>query len=217
MNETDMDFLRKLARFHGFVVYVDRGVLNFHSIRNDESNIALTFGVELSLVHVELQGEGRSIVLKAAQFDPNEGKIINVESKIKSDGTLDIESEKGIRKTNTIASTRTTFMVQEGHLLDNEELQTQVDAMANSRKFIVRLKARGYGVRKVRAREIIEIRGIGRFNGKYYVNRVVHRIKRGSNLDSSGYTMELDAVRAFTGDLIPSPTAFISILTPALT
>lgn len=207
MNESDLSLLKRLAKFNGFIVYVERGTLHFHALRTVDSGVEISLrpagqGV-VSHIEIEIQGEGRSIALQATQFDPLEGAVISATSQNLPDGVLDpAEAVQGLRRFSDLSAVRTVFLTQEGHLLTQEELQRQVDAFAESRKFVVRLRVESLGIETVRARELVTFEGLGRFSGKYFVKSVQHRI---GSFASGGYTMNIEAVRSSTGDLLTIP------------
>lgn len=190
VNESDWKFLDKLARYYGFQVYVEDGMLHFHSPRYVKSGITLLYaagqnsvlnGITVSEMPLQF---GKTVV--ASQVDPLSREVFTVSSAEIPDEitarTTDNYKEPLV-KSDSISSLGevqpVTYMTEEGHKQTTNSLQTEVEGFSQHTRWLVRGDGNVIGLERLRVRTCLEIIGIGRDSGEYYVNELTTSIKTG--------------------------------------
>lgn len=203
-NENDYKFLARRALLHGFQIFLQDGVLHFHKPRFEDSGVALAFEAgqqsSLSAFDVETRTFLRGAEWKVTQVDPLKLDIVDEVSKDDVDPvTKDmIAGVRGPRKWPELVSgvggiRPMRFGVNIGHLQALGPLKEQVQALAESQRYVVAGRGSTFGLDQLRTNQAIEVMGMGKHSGKYFLTKVIHRIVGGS------YSVDFEVVRSFTG------------------
>jgi len=202
-NESDIKFLQKRAKLHGFQVFVEDKILHFHALRaspESEFVVILEEGEESTVASYALNvmTERRGLKVEKTQFDPITGDLISVASSNVPDAATEFEKNllsgsESIRDVSDITSEPTAFLLNEGHIQTARESGEQVESISQSTRFVMRLDCTIKGEPRMKAGRIIRIKGFGRFNGRWYLKRVTHSLR-------AKYTTSFTALRTLSGD-----------------
>lgn len=208
-NESDYKLLHRLALLHGYMIFVENSVLHFHPPRYRDNGVKLIYrgeeeGTLLRSVSIETRPPLlRAATYKATQIDPMELDVFEVTSSEEPDDVTreSLSSVKTPKKWNKIAAIdgeqAERFMVGEGFEQRKTHLQEQVDAFSQSTRWMIKASGAVPGILGLHSNDVVELLGIGRHSGKYYVTRVKHVFR-------DGYSMSFELMRTFTGDTVGS-------------
>jgi len=214
INMTDAQFITKLADRLGYQFFVEDGKLHFHKPRIETIKFELTYREQglgnLKYFNLSEPTLLRSRVFDVSQFDPLNGEVFSYSTSDKPDEVS--RKFQSSRRTMT-SKARTSynivqydgtepkkFLTQQCQMQNAQELKNKADTAAQSEVYIIRGQGSAIGEGKIKARRVVQINGIGKFSGTYYLKTTFHRIKR-------GYFMEFTAVSSVTTTLRP-PTIF---------
>lgn len=203
-NENDYKFLASRAQLHGFMLFAQDGVLHFHRPRPEESGVRLLFtkGQEssLSTFSAETKTFLRGAEYRVTAVDPLKLEIVDEKSRDDLDAVTRslIQDVRGPRKWTDLVSgigegRPARFLVNQGHEQAVGAIAEQVQGVAESDRWVVRGKGSTFGLEEMRANQIIELIGLGKHGGRYYLTKVTHRIRGGA------YNVEFEVARSFTG------------------
>ena len=202
VNESDWKFLDRRARYYGYQVYVDHWIgkkhsttpiLHFHSPRYSNSGLQLT---NMSKQDSQLTGFnawetplqfGETVV--ASQVDPLARIVFTVNSQEKKDAvttkTEEAYTNGPVVTSQTIASLDgkqpMLHMFEEGHRQTSERLQAEAEGFSQSTRWLVNGSGSTMAVEYLHVRDTIELIGVGRDSGEYYIKELTTRIKPKGN------------------------------------
>jgi len=211
MNQSDWDFLEERAEQYGYQLYIENSILHFHKPLFRDSGIKMVYykGDDSQISGFSVWGEPlqEGNVVEGSQIDPLSGLPYTVTSQ----DTDDPISQVGIGKFTTNAATYGTnsgvkrwadivsyggkpnqkYVYHSGR--DPFVLQTEVQGFSENSRWIMKGMAKVVGVEWLRARDSIELAGVGRASGLYYMTDVYHKYERGL------YTNEVLLTRTWKG------------------
>lgn len=193
-NESDMQFLSKRARHHGYELTVKDGVLHFHAPRYEHSGVFLVRKVigaaNLKSFDVSLDEWFSAVQVIATQIDPISKEQIRVVSSEEPDEVSSLGMVRTILGTNAwnnlVEEVPDLFMVEAGHEQHVDNLQKETDGWAKNTRFLVSGNAKTFGMERVHAGQIVTILNVGKFSGDYLVSEAIHRFD-----SKKGYQMDL--------------------------
>lgn len=199
-NESDMQFLDKRARHHGYELTVKDGVLHFHKPRYEHSGIFLVRRVvgaaNLKSFEVSLDKWFSAVDVIATQIDPISKELIRVSSSADPDEVSALGMTRTIFGTDNwedlVEEVPNLYMLEAGHAQHVDNLQKEADGWATNTRFLVRGLAKTFGMERIHAGQIVTILNVGKFSGDYLVSEIVHRF--GSD---EGYQVEMDVRRSW--------------------
>lgn len=206
MNATDMEFLEERARLYGFDVYVSEGVLHFHAPRFTDSGLSLFYGPgkvsQLASFDVSVDPWMSGQLWTRSGIDRLSGKEWSFDGQDDPDivaREIQTRSESRFRKASELSVINNKrprrFIVGGGHEQTEAEGRAQVQGYTRATDWLVYGSGTMVGVEKLKARQLVEIVGVGHLSGYYYVTRAHHKIERGP------YTLKFEAIRPGTGSL----------------
>lgn len=211
MNQSDWDFLEDRAEQYGYQLYIENSILHFHKPLFRDSGIKMVYykGDDSQVSGFSVWGEPlqEGNAVEGSQIDPLSGLPYTVTSQ----DTDDPISQVGIGKFSTNAATYGTnsgvkrwadivsyggkpnqkYVYHSGR--DPFVLQTEVQGFSENSRWIMKGMAKVVGVEWLRARDSIELAGVGRASGLYYMTDVYHKYERGI------YTNEVLLTRTWKG------------------
>lgn len=205
-NESDYKFLARRALLHGFNLMVEDGVLKFHAPRPCESGVRLTcLDANASINNfmnfsVQSRTFQRALTLRISQVNPitkEEFEVVSgedptsVQRDLKVDNWAEMVTVDGERPEQ--------FITNEGHEQRREQLQDQVNRMAEATRWVVSGKGDAIGLETLRPQRILTMEGIGRSSGRYLATRVRHCIS--GETSGGGFTTQFEVQRAGAGEL----------------
>lgn len=202
-NENDYKFLSRRALLHGFVIFLQDGTLHFHAPRPEESGVTLNYNEgqasSLSAFSVESKTFMRGAEWEVTAVDPLRLEVVEEKSKDEDDDVTQamLPSVKFPRKWDQIVKgdddRPMRFMVNMGHEQERGALKEQVQGISEASRWVVSGRGTTFGLEQLRPNQLIDLVGLGRHSGKYYMTKVIHRIVGGT------YAVEFDVTRSFTG------------------
>jgi len=205
-NESDWKFLERRAKLYGYVLYVDAGTLHFHKVRPRESGISVMGGSEPGVLQdfmVQSRTFMRGLSLTMTQIDPvtkDEVLAVSTESPDAVQSTMDFRNWSELVSIPGVGQPK-RFVVGEGHRQSSTELASMVDQMAKSTRYVIAGSGLLHGIEQLRANDVIEINGVGRSSGRYFVTRALHEIEAEEGSTGGGYRVRFDVVRCGAGPL----------------
>lgn len=219
--ESDMKFLEERAKLYGYDVYVDDytiangrevksnvPVLHFHEpVFLGEPLGPFYYGGEnaaaaLKYFEAKVDSWYRGIEYIGTQFDPITKEFIDVKSSddenIKFQKQLAGNKRKSqdLRDITDIGGKQPTrFLNGEGHFRNREEVSRQTQKFSEFSRYAVTGCGAIIGLEKFKKRRVVQILGIGRFSGFYYITKAIHTIT-----GKKGYTLEFEVIRIAPGE-----------------
>ena len=205
---SDYSFLQDRARLYGYEFYVEEGVLHFHEPRFVDSGLKLFYAdpsrAELGTVEMTVDPWIFGAQWRKSGVDRISGQVWE----FTSDDSLDPVASQivkkaplGFKRASTLASLNNErprrFIIGDGHLDSPDEGLQQVRGYTRSTEWIVHGSAVSYGIETLKARQVVELVGLGHLSGHYYVKAVRHFISR-------GYEMKFEITRPGIGDIFKS-------------
>ena len=182
-NLSDLEFILQRAKRIRYEVFVDDKILHFQSPKESESaSMTLEYSVDLEEFSAELSAryEGDEVVVQGWDFMNK--KQISAMSKRGNRMSMMNAKDTGTNMTKSAFGTFSSYIVDE-QLVDISDAEKLAVARYNSHlSGSVTGEGKCTGIPELRAGKTIEIKGIDRFSGTYYVTSTFHVI------DSSGYT-----------------------------
>jgi len=208
--KTDYQLLIELAELNGFEFYVEQDMLHFHGIREEPIEVEYWYltkdGTTIQSADFTIESEGRAVTVAVSDYDPLEGRQFDVEG-IPTGQSAIVKEDNGYVSWQSLAAVRKLFLIDQGQFLTQDEAQRFVDGYTQAGQYVVRARLKCNGNELIHPRKLINIRGVGRFNGAYYVKSVIHTIHRNT------YTCDIECARAFvekaivTGQLVGNRNA----------
>lgn len=205
MNSTDMEFLEERARLYGFDVYVSEGILHFHAPRFTDSGISLFYGSDnvsqLTSFDVTVDPWMSGHLWTRSGIDRLSGKEWSYSSTDDPDlisQTIQQRSTSRFKKAADLAVINglrpARFIVGGGHEQTEGEGRAQVTGYTRATEWIVHGIGDIVGVEGLKARQLVEIVGVGHLSGFYYVTRAHHKIQ-------GNYSLRFEGIRPGIGTL----------------
>ncbi|MGH7295683.1 MAG: phage late control D family protein, partial [Polyangiaceae bacterium] len=210
-NETDIDFIKRIARELGYEVEVrEKKLLVRPPLVDKAKTVSLTWGKNLKSFVPRLSTANQVTEVIVRGWDPKTKKAIigkaktsDVTSKMKGKGTGPDEVKKQFKgETITRIVQNPVFTIEEAETIAKAELNIRaMEYMTGDGTCL--------GDTSLRAGTIIEMKGLGdTFSGWYYVNESIHTFTPGS-----GYSTGFRVARPAWG-LEPTPPATTKSTTP---
>lgn len=187
MGESDWKFLNRLARQHGFQLFLESSVLHFHAPRYTKPETQLIFfqglNSQLSYFSVEktVLQHGKQVV--ATQINPLSKESFQVTSNEKQDdvtkGQLGNFNGKSITS-EALATLGLTqpqvYLVEDHHDQTRIGLGAEVLGISRSTRWILSGSGELEGTIEIAPRDTVSIVGCGRSSGEYYITAARHSI-----------------------------------------
>ncbi len=192
--ETDIRFLKRLARRNGFECYVEAGKGFFQPPdfkRHADRVLAIQFEEQSNLTSFKATVNAtRPLTAKMVQLDPltREERVISAEQ-------VDWQALGKTSALEQFPQSELTGlqMVRNGVAAQPQQMLALCQALVNENAWFVEvegeIEANLYGA-VLKPRQVVTLKGVGeRFSGQYYLTRVRHK------LSPFGYTMTFRALR----------------------
>lgn len=200
-NESDYKFLAKRAKLYGYYLFVEEGVLHFHLPRPQSSGILLTClepgQSNVSNFAVHSRTFMRGLSLRLTQLDPLTKDEIEERSSEEEDSVQKHLEFKNWKNLVTIPGVGQPekFITNEGHEQTKPLLKRQIDRMAQSTRYAIAGAGTAIGLETLRANQFIQIEGIGRSSGRYYITKATHQLSA-----ETGHKVHFEVVRSGAGE-----------------
>jgi Rhs element Vgr protein len=175
-NQTDWEFVRRLARMCGLEAHVNNNKLELHSPATSGAPLELTFGTTLRNFKLRLSASPQVNQVEVRGWDPQSKSAI-----VGTAATPDATSPKD--RTKNGGQTSTVFG-QGKYLLTDQLVRTIPDAQQRAQSILdeiaggfVQLECECIGDARLRPGVQIKLTGLStRFSGNYYVSAATHQV-----------------------------------------
>lgn len=211
VNQSDWDFIEERAEQYGYQVYIEDSILHWHKPLFRDSGIKLLYfkGDDSQLSGFTVWGEPlqNGNIIEGSQIDPITGNTYSVSSNNQDDmisqrgignfknNAKSYGTSSSIRRWSDISTfgnlENTKYVYHSGR--DPRILQTEAQGYCENSRWLMRGMAKSIGIEFLRARDSIELSGVGRASGLYYMTDVYHRY------DNGAYTNEVLLTRTWRG------------------
>ncbi|TFH46743.1 MAG: phage late control D family protein [ANME-2 cluster archaeon] len=178
-NLNDLEFLLQRAKRIRYEVFVDDKSLHFQSPKeSDPASLILEYGVDIVEFSFELSAryEGDEVVVQGWDFMKK--KQILATSKGGTGMSMMDTKDTGTNMTKSAFGSFSSYIVDE-QLVDVSDAEELAVARYNTHlEESVTGEGKCVGIPELRAGNTIEIKGIDRFSGTYYVTSTTHVIDR---------------------------------------
>lgn len=224
LNESDIKFLQRRAELNGFLVFVERGSLHFHSMKYSTPDVVLRrgrpesnvpqFGGLAKTEYDLLDGtfKVRSFLKGRKLTESNRDKLqkrgVTWTSLNEPDALTQRQlSDPNLRRASEVTSTRGVqpeeFLINRGQSVNLSEVKKLVTEGAKSRQFIVEGRVRTRNAPKLRAKKIVTLKNVGQLSGEVYVKATRHEI----DPKKQGYSVRAEVRRTTVGRLAPGSSS----------
>lgn len=181
-NQSDLEFILQRAKRIRYEVFVDDKTLHFQSPgESDPASMTLEYRVDIEEFSVELSAryEGDEVVVQGWDFMKK--KQISATSKGENEISMMNAKDTGTYLTKSAFGSFSSYIVDE-QLADVSDAEKLAVARYNTHLVeSVTGEGKCAGIPELRAGNTIEVKGIDRFSGIYYVTSTSHTI------DHNGY------------------------------
>ncbi|MGP8323110.1 MAG: phage late control D family protein [Methanosarcinaceae archaeon] len=178
-NYSDLKFLLQRAKRIRYEVFVDDKTLHFQSPKeSNPASLTLEYRVDLEEFSIDLSAryEGDGVVVQG--WDLMKKKQISAMAKEGDEVSMMNAKDTGTNMTGSAFGSSTSYIVDE-QLVDVSDAEDLAVASYNSHLVeSVTGDGKCVGIAKLRAGNTIEVKGIDRFSGIYYVTSTFHVIDR---------------------------------------
>lgn len=181
-NLSDLEFLLDRAKRIRYEVFVNDRTLYFRAAKeNDAKSLILEYMIDFEDFSAKLSARYAGNEVRVQGWDFVNKKLISSTAKKGNEIAKMSAKELGTNMTETAFGSSSSAVVDE-YLIDASEAEKVAIARYNANLVeSVTGEGRGAGIPELRAGRTIEIKGIGRFSGIYYVTSTSHII------DKTGY------------------------------
>jgi phage protein D/phage baseplate assembly protein gpV len=182
-NETNLAFLQRLAKLNGFMVRVDGGTLYFRKTPPEHPDaFRLEWGKNLLSFSPRLSTAGLVNEVVVQGWDPIQKHRFSATAKREGAGGV---AQSGLNQINKGSGGRSQRIVRDVLVSSLLEAKTLADSILRNQQ-VTTVTGTGtcLGNPAMRAGTKLELSGIGRFNGSYFVTMVTHTVGANGYLTS---------------------------------
>lgn len=186
---TNLQFLEQLAESNGYDLWVDGDTLNFKRDRPAPNTIQLEWGKTLVSFSPRLSTAGQVNAVEARGWDPKQKQSFSVRVDRSSTATGEL-SATGQQQLSRGSGGRSERTIRDASVSSAQEAQTFAERiLLDQQQNTVTGNGTSMGKPDMRVGTLLDLKGIGRFNGKYRVQQATHTI------GSRGYETSFQVVR----------------------
>lgn len=211
-NENDLEFLLRRAELYGFVVYVLDDTLHFHPIKFVDTGKKIllngTSSAESSvpIVYARFSTETflQALKVKKEQVDWQTLGILKSEDKDEQDALSQAAGSQYKKASQIVPKQAIWYLIDYGHLQDNSELDSQVEAVSKSSRWICKVECKTVGLEFVNIGKVIRIESGLKYDGPFLISECEHLYD--VTPKGSTYTTKFNLIRSFSKDSLESFT-----------
>src|SRR5262245_10866563 len=185
---TNLSFLEMLAEENGYFLWVDGDTLYFTNERPAPDTITLEWGKTLMSFSPRLSTAGQVNVVEVRGWDPIQKQSIS--ARVERSGEAQAElSETGQKQLARGAGGRSELVLEDVQVSSAQQAEARANRiLLSQQEASVEGSGTSVGQPDMRVGTILELRGVGRFSGRYIVEQVTHTV------GSGGYTTSFQVV-----------------------
>jgi phage protein D len=170
-HKTNLAFIEELARANGFYFWADGDTLNFKSGPPTEGTIPLERGKTLSSFSPRLSTAGQVNAVEVRGWDPIQKQPISARVQ-RSGAATQVLASSGQQQVAEGTGGRSERVIENAPVRTAAEAQTLAESILSSQNQTL-ISA---GPPDIRVGTILDLSGVGRFNGEYLVEQVTHSV-----------------------------------------
>lgn len=186
IDETDIDFLARLAHRNGYILYVENKTLHFHQVRYEDHRLELVYGPEEENALFDFWPSKTLLnsagVHLATVLDKNTGAILRA---VSADIPDAIEMQD-VRFSPNYKQPETTLVPRPNKYLKSvsgtesvTSLQNLVNRKQQRDSYLLSGWGKAQGNPDLKIRRVVNISGIGHLTGLYYLTSIIHKYEDG--------------------------------------
>jgi len=176
-NQTNMEFLRELAARQGFELFVQDGKLNFCKVGSRRAEtLDLRWLTDISHFNVRMSSAQQVSSVEVRSWD-YENKQPIVQTAQSEKVLTETDQGKGSRTATKFGSVRPKMMVVDQPVFSADEAKRIAQGLCDELggEFICAdAKAEGNGNPEIRPGKLVNLRGMNKYDGKYYITETRH-------------------------------------------
>jgi uncharacterized protein len=175
-HKTNLAFLDELARENGFYLWIEGDTLNFKSEPPTADTIALERGKTLASFSPRLSTAGQVNAVEVRGWDPIQKQPISARVQ-RSGPAAQVLAPSGTQQVAQGTGGRSERVIENSHVRTAAEAQTLAESTLNGQnQTLISGNGTSAGPPDMRVGTILDLSGIGRFNGEYLVEQVTHSV-----------------------------------------
>jgi len=185
-NRSNLDFLVMLAKLNGFYLYADDNSVYFTCDPPDRGEIEFEWGTSLTSFYPRLSLDGLVETLEVRGRDASLDENYKETLKHTRDELL-LLSSAGNKMLERGSGDHSALNLHDALITGADDAKTFLRRVMREKQAVIVADGSCAGDPKLLAGTALKITGAGRFDGKYFVTRAVHRF------DDNGYITEFEA------------------------
>lgn len=178
-HKTDLAFLEELAGANGYYLWIDGDTLNFKSAPPTAETISLERGKTLSSFSPRLSTTGQVNAVEVRGWDPIQKQPISARVQ-RSGAASQALAPSGQQQVAQGTGGRSERVIESAHVRTAQDAQTIAERILNEQnQSLITGSGTSAGPPDLRVGTILDLSGIGRFDGEYLVEQVTHSIGSG--------------------------------------
>lgn len=173
---TNLAFLESLAEANDCALRVEGDLLHFERQSPVASTVPLEWGKTLMSFSPRLSVAGQVNAVEVRGWDPVQRQRISGRAP-RADSPVSSLSPSGQQQIARGAGGRSELVIQDASVSSTQEAETRADKLLMElRQGLITGTGTSVGIPGIRVGALLDLSGIGRFEGKYAVRRVTHTI-----------------------------------------
>jgi len=176
---SNLAFVEDLARANGYFLWVDGDALYFKSQRSTPNTIPLEWGKTLLSFSPRLTTAGQVNAVEVRGWDPIQKQSFSARVERSGAGTGGL-APTGQQQISQGSGGISALVITDAPVSSVQEAQSYAEAiLSEQQQTVITGSGTSVGHPDIRVGTILELSGIGRFNGSYMVEQVTHTLGSG--------------------------------------
>jgi uncharacterized protein len=178
-NESNMNFVKRLAILNGYYLWVDGNTLHFQPDRPSPSSLSLDWGKTLMSFTARLSTAGQVQSVEARGWDPAQKQSVSATAQRSGDFGVSL-SANGEAQLAIGSGGQSNLLITDASIASVQEAQDYAQAvMDNQQQTLVTGQGTSVGQPETQVASTLQLNGVRRFNGTYIVQQATHSLGAG--------------------------------------
>jgi hypothetical protein len=186
IDESDIEFLGRLAHRNGYILYVENKTLHFHQVRYEDHRLEMVYGPEEEKALFDFWPSKTLLdtagIHVATILDKNTGTILRAISADVPDAVemQDVRFSPNYKQAEeTLIPRPNNYLRPVSGTSSLATLQNLVNRKQQRDSYLLSGWGKAQGNPDVKIRRVVDIKGIGHLSGLYYLTSVIHKFEDG--------------------------------------